>query len=185
MGSAGSSILTLRPAGRPGAAVHSTAACRVRRLFFGRENPEPTQRGMTWSLGSSRRTRHSAPGPGSVARDVRVSPRPRQATDAATGSRERPRPLRPRPGSGQGCGPGAERSRICGRGGLAPWARRRRGGLARGAGTLAFKRGPQGSRGAAPLQGSVLSKQYTAQLSMKLKTSNIRIVHHLLFFSSV
>lgn len=98
MGSAGSSILTLRPAGRPGAAVHSTAACRVRRLFSGRENPEPTQRGMTWSLGSSRRTRHSAPGPGSVARDVRVSPRPRQATDEATGSWERPRPLRPRPG---------------------------------------------------------------------------------------
>ena len=58
---------------------------------------------------------------------------------------------------GQGCGPGRSGARICGRGSdrraRAP-GRRRRGGLAQGAGTLAFKTGLQGH----PLQGSVLTK---------------------------
>ena len=89
--------LTLRPAGWPAAAVHSTAACRVRRLFSSRENPEPTQRGMTWSLGSSRRTRHSASDPGRVAMDVQAPP-PQAGHRWGHSSQECPRALRPRPG---------------------------------------------------------------------------------------
>lgn len=160
MSSAGSSILTPRPAGWPAAAVHSTAACRVQRLFSGRENPEPTQGGMTWSLGSSRRARHSASDPGTVAMDVRASP-PRPAPSRAQMRPQAPGAA-PRTAAtprahGQGCGPGRSGARICGRGSdrraRAP-GRRRRGGLAQGAGTLAFKTGLQGH----PLQGSVLTK---------------------------
>lgn len=110
MSSAGSSILTPRPAGWPAAAVHSTAACRVRRLFSGRENPEPTQGGMRWSLGSSRRTRHSASDPGTVAMDVRASPPPKQGTDEATGSRSAPAHCGHAPGSRSGLWTRAERS---------------------------------------------------------------------------
>ena len=117
MSSAGSSILTPRPAGWPAAAVHSTAACRVRRLFSGRENPEPTQGGMRWSLGSSRRTRHSASDPGTVAMDVRASPPPpsrAQMRPQAPGAP--PRTAATPRAHGQGCGPGRSGARICGRG---------------------------------------------------------------------
>lgn len=110
MSSAGSSILTPRPAGWPAAAVHSTAACRVQRLFSGRENPEPTQGGMTWSLGSSRRARHSASDPGTVAMDVRASPHPKQGTDEATGSPSAPAHCGHAPGSRSGLWTRAERS---------------------------------------------------------------------------
>lgn len=142
----------LRPAGRPGAAVHSTAACRVR------ASSRPWRR--AYSKGHDVVTRLVSKDPTQC-----TWPRQRRQGCAVSPAPGRPqmRPQAPRSAPAH-CGH-ATRAQVravgLGRaepdlraGGLAPWAEGGEAGWAgAGCGDPCIQEGPREAAGAAPLQG--------------------------------